>query len=277
MDYLREKDARYAQGNRRIGGALAQQSPGRRSKERLMKIFAAAVSPAFALLLAMHLPASAQEATPRVAELVVNGEGLVIAKPDIATVTIGVVSEGPNARAALDANNTDMNNVVSSIRNAGVEERDIGTSGFNVEPVYSQPPLRPDGTQSNPQIVGYRISNQVTVRIRNIDNSGAVLDAVVTAGANRVTGIEFGIAESGKLNDEAMRNAIADARRKADLMAQAAGVRLVRILSITINNAFPRPEFDMRLAAAPAKEVPILQGERTLSATTSIVYEIAPQ
>jgi hypothetical protein len=241
-----------------------------------MRILAAAITPALMLVLAMHAPASAQE-TPRIAELVVNGEGIVIAKPDIATVTIGVVSEAASARAALDANNTDMSNVVSSIRAAGVEERDIGTSGFNVEPVYSRPPLRPDGSQENPQIVGYRVSNQVTVRIRNIDNSGAVLDAVVSAGANRVTGIEFGIAEPGRLNDEALRNAIADARRKADLMAQAAGVRLVRILSISTNAAFPRPEFDMRLAAAPAKEVPILQGERTLSAAANIVYEIAPQ
>jgi uncharacterized protein YggE len=241
-----------------------------------MRILAAAVTPALALLLAVQAPASAQE-TPRIAELVVTGEGIVIARPDIATVTIGVVSEAPNARAALDANNNDMTNVVTSIKNAGVEERDIGTSGFNVEPIYSQPPLRPDGSQANPQIIGYRVSNQVTVRIRNIDNSGAVLDAVVTSGANRVTGIEFGIAEPGRLNDEAMRNAIADARRKADLMAQAAGVRLVRILSISANPAFPRPEFDMRLAAAPAKAVPIMQGERTLSATANIVYEIAPQ
>jgi uncharacterized protein YggE len=240
-----------------------------------MRIFAAAVTPAVALLLALQLPATAQE-SPRIAELVVTGEGIVIARPDIATVTIGVVSEAANARAALDANNADMRNVVSSVRTAGVEERDIGTTGFNVEPVYSRPPLRPDGSQENPQIVGYRVSNQVSVRIRNIDNSGAVLDAVVSAGANRVTGIEFGIAEPGRLNDEALRNAIADARRKADLMAHAAGVRLVRILSISTNAPFPRPEFDMRLAAAPAKDVPILQGERTLSATASIVYEIAP-
>jgi hypothetical protein len=240
-----------------------------------MRILAVALTPAVALLLALQVPAAAQE-TPRIAELVVNGEGIVIARPDIATVTIGVVSEAANARAALDANNNNMRNVVSSITAAGVEERDIGTSGFNVEPVYSRPPLRPDGSQENPQIIGYRVSNQVTVRIRNIDNSGAVLDAVVTAGANRLTGIEFGIAEPGRLNDEALRNAIADARRKADLIAQAAGVRLVRVLSISTNNAFPRPEFDMRLAAASAKEVPILQGERTLSATASIVYEIAP-
>jgi uncharacterized protein YggE len=103
-----------------------------------------------------------------------------------------------------------------------------------------------------------------------------VLDSVVTAGANRVTGIDFGIAEPGRLEDEATRNAIADARRKAQLMADAAGVRLVRILSISASSNSPRPEFDMRMSAAPMKEVPILQGERTLTASASIVFEIAP-
>jgi len=240
-----------------------------------MRIFAAALTPAVALLLAMQVPATAENSTPT-PQLSVNGEGIVIAKPDIATVSIGVVSEAATARAALDANSADMQRVVDSVKAAGVAERDIGTTGFNIDPVYSQPPIRADGSRENPQIIGYRVSNQVSVRIRDIDNSGAILDAVVTAGANRVTGIEFGIAEPGSLHDEAMRNAIADARRKAQLMADAAGVRLVRILSISASEAGPRPEFDLRVAAAPMKAVPIMQGERTLTVNASLVFEIAP-
>lgn len=240
-----------------------------------MRIFAAAVTPALAMMLAMQAPAMAQDG-PRVAELSVNGEGVVIAKPDIATVSIGVVSEGATARAALDANSADMTKVIDSVRAAGVEERDIGTTGFNIDPVYSRPPIRPDGSEENPQIIGYRVTNLVSVRIRDIDNSGAVLDAVVSAGANRVTGIEFGIAEPGRLQDEAMKNAISDARRKAQIMADAAGVRLVRILSIASNANYPAPRFEMRAAAADAKAVPILQGERSLTANASLVFEIEP-
>ena len=153
-----------------------------------MRTFAAALTPAFALLLAMQVPATAENSAPT-PQLSVNGEGIVIAKPDIATVAMGVVSEAPTARAALDANSTDMQRVIDSVKAAGVAERDIGTTGFNIDPVYSQPPIRADGSRENPQIIGYRVSNQVSVRIRDIDNSGAILDAVVTAGANRVTGI----------------------------------------------------------------------------------------
>lgn len=240
-----------------------------------MRIFAAAVTPALALLVAMQAPAMAQEA-PRIAELSVSGDGVVLAKPDIATVSIGVVSEGPTARAALDANSSDMTKVVDSVRAAGIQERDIGTTGFNIDPVYSHQPIRPDGTQENPQIVGYRVTNLVSVRIRDIDNSGAVLDAVVSAGANRVTGIEFGIAEPGRLEDEAMKNAISDARRKAQIIADAAGVRLVRILSVSTNANFGVPRFEARVAASDAKAVPILQGERSLSANASLVFEIEP-
>jgi uncharacterized protein YggE len=131
---------------RAIAGVLADQLANDR-RASLMRI---SLPPSLARSSAMQAPALAQESN-RLPELSANGEGIVIAKPDIATVSIGVVSEASTARDALNANSGDMQRVIDSIKTAGVAEKDIGTTGFNIDPVYSRPPLRPDGSQENPQ------------------------------------------------------------------------------------------------------------------------------
>ena len=213
-----------------------------------MKPFAAA----FAAVVFLTLPALAAEPAPP--SLQASGEGIVYVVPDIAIVTLGVTTPGRTASAALAQNSTDLAAVIGTIKDAGVAEKDIGTSGFSIYPVYAQ---NSDGSQVQPpKIVGYEVSNEVRVTIRDIAKSGGILDKVVTAGANQVNGISFDSADRKTPADAALKAAIADAKRKAEIMAAAAGVKLVRILSVSASEGGgPQPVFArMELkAAAPCR------------------------
>lgn len=220
-------------------------------------------------------PSLAEADAPPVPQLQANGSGEVMVVPDIAIVTIGVTSQAPEASAALAANSADLTRAIAAIRAAGIAEKDIATSGFSIDPVYQQAADRP--SDRPPEIVGYRVDNQVRVTVRDIARSGGLLDQVVTAGANRVSGIAFDISDSKAAAEQAIRAAIADARAKGELMADAAGLRLVRILSLNAgDNGGPRPAmaFDM---AERAKAVPVMPGERSVSANAQIVWEVAPK
>jgi uncharacterized protein YggE len=220
---------------------------------------------------AASAPALAADQPPP--SLTASGEATEYAVPDMATVTIGVVSEARTARQALDANNADIAKVIDAIKGSGVAEKDIGTSGFNIGPVWSNPPPKPDGTQEQPKITGYQVTNQVQVVIRDLAKAGTVLDASVTAGANQAAQIDFGLADKKPVEDKAMTAAIADANRKAKLMADAAGVKLVRILSVVANPGGGGP-FPVAMAMRAEKAVPIMSGERSISATATVTWEI---
>ena len=230
---------------------------------------------AFAVLLALSAPALAQE-QPRIATLTASGMGSVSVAPDIAIVSIGVVSRAATARDALSANNGDVAKVIETIQAAGVKNADIGTSGFSVNPIYESKPQRTNENQEEPpRITGYEVSNEVRVTIRDIANSGAVLDKVVSAGANQIGSIQFDISDRQKPGDEALSKAIADAKRQAELMADAAGVKLVRILDISASSGTPVfARAEMRMAPAP---VPIMPGESQVTANATISWEIAPK
>jgi hypothetical protein len=223
---------------------------------------------ALAALLLAAAPAFAADQPPT---LTANGAASVSAVPDMAIVTLGVVSEAKSARAALDSNNADMSAVINTVTDAGIADKDVATSQFAIAPVYAPPPK--DGSDAPAKIIGYRVSNEVRVTIRDLAASGAVLDKVVSAGANRVTGISFDIAERDALEKQALAAAIKDARAKAALMADAAGVTLARIVSINAgSNGLPRPR---AMATFAAKSVPVMPGETEISANATIVWEIA--
>ncbi len=228
---------------------------------------------ASALIGALALPALAEPAGPPV--LTATGEGSASAAPDIAVVSLGVVSEAATAQDALAANAKDMNAVVDTITGAGIEKKDVATSGLFVEPVYSDPAKDPSGQS---KITGYRVSNQVTVRIRDIGKSGPLLDKVITAGANRVNGVSFEIGRSEALRDAAIKAAIAEARRRAELMAEAAGVKLGPIQSINANEGGGPPVFRaMAMKDAMPAPSPVMGGTQEISASATIVYAIAPR
>jgi len=231
---------------------------------------------AFCAAMLIAAPALAEDKTVT-PTLTSTAEGSIDVTPDIVTVTLGVVSNGQTAAEALDANSRDMNTAIEAIKKAGIAEKDIGTTGFNVSPVYAR---QPDNQPDEPaKVIGYEVSNQVTITIRDLKASGAILDKVVGAGANRISGISFDVADAKTPADAALKNAIAESRRKAELMAEAAGVKLVRIVSINADGG-ARPVFAaydggmMRAAKAPT---PIMAGSRTVTAMATIVWEIAPR
>ncbi len=222
---------------------------------------------AILLLAFAAAPAAAQE-TPQLATLTADGTGQVFAEPDTAIVTIGVTTRGDTPAAALAANSADMERVIDAILAAGVDPADVQTSGFSISPIYST--QRGDG---QPQLItGYNVSNQVTVRIRGIKASGGILNEVVAAGANQINGIRFDFADPRPLQDAATEAAIADARRRAELMAAAAGVRLVRVLTVSAY-ANVQPMFEARAAIA----VPVMGGEQAITANATLTFEIAPE
>lgn len=218
--------------------------------------------------------ASAEEgAEPRL--LSVSGEGVAHAAPDIALITLGAVSEAVTARDALDDNSATMTGLIDALKDEGLEDRDLQTSGFSVEPIFSQPPRDYDySTPFRPEILGYRVRNNVNVRIRDLERVGAILDRVVTLGANSITGPSFTVADPTPLEDEARRAAVADALRKAELYAEAADVELGPIQSIAEGFASapqPMEAATMRLEAADSS-VPIEGGELTFEVRVSVSW-----
>ncbi len=210
------------------------------------------------------------ETLPRI--VTVSGAGEIKARPDMAAITSGVTSEAPTAQAALAKNNAAMTSVINALKNAGVSEDDIQTSNFSVSPQY--PPYQP-GQTTSPRISGYQVSNQVTARVKNLAKLGAILDALVQAGSNQISGISFDIDEPKKFLDEARKKAVADAHSKAELYATAAGVSLGRVVQIAESAAVVPQQVRFRMAEAAADtSVPIAAGQNTVAANITITYEI---
>lgn len=229
---------------------------------------------ALALSLTVIAASSAfAQVTPQVATITAEGTGTVHAAPDVVIIDIGVTTRGATPAEALTGNNADMQRVIDAIIAAGVPETDIATSNFSISPVYDDQQMTRGNTL--PAIIAYEVSNQVTIRIDGVETSGAILDRVVEAGANRINSIRFDIAEPQPLRDEALAAAITEARRQAELMANAAGVTLVRIVSIT-SYANAQPMYDRAVGFA-ASAVPIMGGEQAVTATATVTFEIAPR
>ncbi len=226
-----------------------------------------------AVLIAAPL-ASVAQTTSTAGTITLNGQGSVSAAPDQATLTLGVVTQGETAAEALTENTTRLTRVFGVLDDAGIEGRDRQTSGLSINPVWER---QRGNNPPPPKIVGYTVSNNVTVRVRNLDNLGAVLDAVVRDGANNFQGLSFGVENSTALEDEARRAAVADVMRKGALYADALGVELGRIVTVSesggVRPIMMRAEAAMAMVA-DAAPVPIAGGEVSFSAQISIVWEL---
>jgi uncharacterized protein len=233
--------------------------------------------------------------------IAVSATGKMPARPDIAEVTVGVVTQAPTAKDALAANNEAMSKLLQTLKAKGVAEKDIQTSQVQVAPQYTQPAMRyvpatPGGGFSTephaPQaplppappgefvsrIVGYRVENTVRIVTRPVDRLGTLLDGVVQAGANQIYGIAFRIENPDQLIDEARRRAMAQAKHKAKILADEGGVVLGLPLKIEEHDGGAPPSiafFRNELApAAAAPSMPIAPGEQEISVTVSVVYEL---
>jgi uncharacterized protein len=220
------------------------------------------------------LPGLAVEMKDLPPSVSVTGEGHAFAKPDQAQISMGVVSDAKTAAVALKTNTDKMNSLMSTLKSKGIAEKDILTSNFSVNPQYRYDNIN---GQQRPSIVGYQVSNEVHVKIRNLPTLGDILDAVITAGANNVNGISFSLAEPDSVLDQARQKAMADAKRKAELYAGAAGVKVGRVLYITESSGTiqpPRPMMMMAARAEMAQSVPISAGEQESTAAITVVYAI---
>ena len=201
------------------------------------------------------------------------GHGEVLAVPDMAMITMGVVTSAETARAALDANTKAMTELMASLKAANIDEKDVATSNFSVNPRldYGQ-----NGGQP-PKVTGYDVSNTVTVTVHKIEGLGALLDKAVSSGSNQINGISFSVSKPDEAMDEARKLAVKDATHKAQLYAGATSVGLGNIVSISENNGVMEPPMMFNRAKAMAAEaapVPIAQGTQVISVDVNIAWEI---
>jgi uncharacterized protein len=210
------------------------------------------------------------------ADITVTGDGKITVVPDIAHISVGVVTDGKTAADALAANNTAMRALFKALEALGISERDIQTSSFTITPKYESPVSVPEHPLP-PVLVGYTVSNQITVTVRKVEETGKVVDALVTEGANCVNGISFGVSDTSKLMDEVRKLAVADARHKAELYAQAAGASVGRVVQISENGLSFPPQRMYSKEELAAVGVPVARGELTVSANVTVVYAIGGQ
>lgn len=229
------------------------------------------VSVAIAVAFATFSPASARAEEPPVRMLSLTGKGEVLTRPDMALITLGVVSRATAARAALDTNNAAMSTLLAALKTAGIDRKDIQTANFTVNPVYEYA----NDNKEPPKITGYEVSNQVGVAVRKLDQLGAILDQAVSTGSNQIFGIAFTVADPQPLLDKARTAAVADAMRKAKIYAQSAGITLDQILTITEQVIHPpQPVMMQAKRMDAAAEVPIAEGEQTIAVEVNMAWTI---
>lgn len=216
-------------------------------------------------------PAAADAPRPLDRTIIVTGVGEVSHAPDMAYLTLGVEAEGVTASEALRKNSAQMDATLKTLREAGVDKKDIQTSNLNVGAKY-------DYSQDNrpPRIIGYQATNTVSIKLRNLDKAGAVIDKAVSVGANRLDSISFGFADPKPIINEARKEAVADARERAEIYADAAGVKLGPVIQISDSfSAGPGPiPVIARMDMAEAKAIPIMPGESAVTADVTIIYGI---
>lgn len=222
-----------------------------------------------ALTLAM-VPVNAEE-KPMERTVTVSASGNVAAEPDEATIATGVSSEAKTAREALSKNTALMKKVIAELKGQGIEPKDIQTTQFNIEPIYVYP------KEGQPPVLnGYRAHNMVAVKVRNLDKLGEVLDQLVSAGSNQMNGITFDVSKAETLKDEARKEAIANALRRAKLYAQAAGADVGEIVQISedVSHSAPHPVQFSKARAMAAESVPVERGSVDLEARVTATWKL---
>jgi len=224
---------------------------------------------------ALASPAAAQQSTINQTiagtRLDVNATGEVTRVPDVAIISAGVVSRSTTATGALQDTANRMSRVLAALKRAGIEDRDIQTSNVSLNPEYRYVENQP------PQLVGYTASNTVTVRFRDVRNSGKILDALVAQGSNQINGPTLSVDKPESALDEARNKAIAIGRARAELYARSLGLRVVRVVSVNESGgSYPVPPpmpMYARADMAQAK-TSIEPGEQKLQVNLAMTFEL---
>jgi uncharacterized protein YggE len=203
----------------------------------------------------------------------VTGEASVNATPDFARVTLGVTSTGKDAREALTANAKAMSALIAAIKGEGVAAADIQTSNLSISPQFSNAAPNTPATRA---IIGYSVSNMVTVTARDISRLGPLIDKAVEVGANAMYGIAYGQNDPSALLDKARPLAVADAKRKAEIYAAAGGAKIGRLMSLSEQGGAQPVPFATRAyaQAAAAAPTPIEAGEDRLTVSITAQFEL---
>jgi len=230
-----------------------------------------------ALAAAAPLAARAEDAAKtREAVIVVTGEGSAEVAPDMALIDLGVVKDAKTAREALDANNKAMADMLAALKEAGIADRDLQTSGFMINPQY-QYPQSSTGENPPPILTGFQVTNTVTLRVRDLSKLGEILDKAVTLGANQGNAIRFLNDKPDAAISAARKKAVENAMAKAKELTDAAGVGLGRVLEMSETSYRAEPMPMMRTAMAKdyaAGAVPIASGENSYSVTVNVTFAL---
>lgn len=193
--------------------------------------------------------------------------------PDLAIINAGVVTHSPNAAAAIQDNAERMSRVIAALRRAGIAEGDIQTSSINLNAEYHYPPNQP------PQLTGYNATNELTIKFRDIRNSGKILDALVAQGVNQINGPSLTLEHPQEALNEARAKAVAEGRERAELYARSLGLHIVRVVIISENSSYmpppPRPMTAQAVIVSGARaSTEIEPGEQKLQVTLSMTFEL---
>nr|WP_117193774.1 SIMPL domain-containing protein [Rhizobium terrae] len=225
---------------------------------------------------ATSVSAEAQDFRPREPVINVSGDGEASVAPDMAVLTLAVVRNGQTAEAALAANSAAMKEVLAALKTDGIADRDIQTSNFSIYPQYRHSEPK-NGVIDPPKVVGYEVSNTLTLKVRDLGKLGGLIDRSVKLGVNQGGQIAFTNNNPDKAMSEARKAAVAEALEKANTLTAAAGVKLGRIVEISENAVRPMPQPMMRMAMAKdmaAEAVPVASGENTYTVTVNVTFAL---
>ena len=223
------------------------------------------------LALAVGLPSRAQNAQYEKQTLTVNGKGEMSAAPDVAYLNLAVETMAKSASQAVKENAEKTNSVMEAIKAKLGENDKVSTAGYNLSPIYEY-----NNQTNKSEFKGYKASNQIVAEVHNLKQIGAIIDSTAEAGLNNISGLRFDTTKSAELRKKALAEAVKDAKATAEILAQAAGVKITRILQLSPSYDYPVPVYrDFAVAKeAAAAPTPIEPGDLTINATVNIVFEI---
>lgn len=224
---------------------------------------------------AMASPALAQQSTAtEPATLSLSASGEVRIAPDLAIVSAGAVTRGDTASAALQANSRLMNEVFAALDRAGIAERDRQTSNLSVSPVYASHDPRNPQSRPEREITGYEARNTVTATVRDLDRLGRTIDAMISAGANELQGVQFSAEDPSEARNEARRRAVAELMALRDLYAEAAGFEVIALHSLSESGGYSQPVMMRAERYSMDAATPIASGELTIEVSVNAIWRI---
>ena len=206
--------------------------------------------------------------------VVVTGQGRVSAPPDMATISLGVSKNAETAKQVVAQVNDAVAQIVGALQEMGVEGKDLQTTGFYLQPLRNQ---QMKGDEIAPKITGYQAGNMVTVRVRDLDRLGDMMDAVIDLGGNQFNGLQFGLQDDADAMAQARAGAVADAKLRAEQLAQAADIDLGALLRMSEQGHHAAPRMAGFAAQRSAMSEAAVGGEVDVTVQVTMVYAIAPK